>query len=128
MPFDTEIINGQEILIAYPKGVKIKIPQITGVNPEDIIGCQIVRRSSSEIYQNTLMQVALARPLQQGLSELHNELTPNKQSPFYPSGFLSVNDMAILPSYYTNDIGGNWRYEGENAVPLGASTKNNSLF
>lgn len=130
MPFDTEIINGQEILIAYPKGVKIKIPQITGtgVNPEDIIGCQIVRRSSSEIYQNTLMQVALARPLQQGLSELHNELTPNKQSPFYPSGFLSVNDMTILPSYYTNDVGGNWRYEGENAVPLGASTKNNSLF
>ena len=128
MPFGTEIISGQELLVAYPKGVKIKIPQITGVNPEDIIGCQIVRRSSSEIYQNTLIQVALSRPLQQGLSEIHNTLTPNKQSPFYPSGFLSVNDMTILPSYYTNDVGGNWRYEGENAVPLGASTKNNSLF
>jgi len=35
-------------LIAYPIGVKINIP--TPSTEADIIGCQIVRRSSSEIY------------------------------------------------------------------------------
>jgi hypothetical protein len=35
-------------LIANPVGVKIRIP--TPNNASDIIGCQIVRRSSSEIY------------------------------------------------------------------------------
>ena len=93
-------------LVAHPIGVNIKIPQIT--NASDIIGCQIVRRSSSDIYQKTLLQVALARPVQQGLLDLN--LTGDqwastteetvKKSPYYPTGFMQVNDMMIKPSYY----------------------------
>lgn len=93
-------------LLAHPIGVDIKIPQIS--NPENIIGCQIVRRSSSDVYQKTLLQVALARPVRQGILDLN--LTAEqwdttteetiKKSPFYPSGFMQVNDMIIKPSYY----------------------------
>lgn len=93
-------------LLAHPIGVDIKIPQIS--NAEDIIGCQIVRRSSSDVYQKTLLQVALARPIQQGLLDLNvtgdqwNTTTEEtiKKSPFYPTGFMQVNDMVIKPSYY----------------------------
>ena len=93
-------------LVAHPIGVNIKIPQIT--NASDIIGCQIVRRSSSDIYQKTLLQVALARPVQQGLLDLNltwdqwvntTEETV-KKSPYYPTGFMQVNNMIIKPSYY----------------------------
>ena len=129
MPFGVETINNKDILVAYPLGVKIKIPQInlnSGVDPNTIVGCQIVRRSSSDIYQNTLMQVALARPIQQGLSEIHNNLEPNKQSPFYPSGFLSVANLQIFPSYYNTDGGYN-RYSPAYSQ-LWAQTKNSRLF
>ena len=129
MPFGVETINNKDILVAYPLGVKIKIPQIqinSGVDPNTIVGCQIVRRSSSDVYQNTLMQVALARPIQQGLSEIHNNLEPNKQSPFYPSGFLSVSNLQIFPSYYTTDGGYN-RYSPTYSQ-LWAQTKNSRLF
>lgn len=126
MPFGIETINGQSILVAYPFGVNIKLPQITaGVNKNDIIGCQIVRRSSSDIYQDTLIQVALARPIQQGLSEINGQLEPNKQSPFYPSGFLSVNNLVIKPSYYN---GVSFDRYGDAAEPLNAQTKNRKLF
>jgi hypothetical protein len=45
-------------LVANPIGVKIHIPTLSlpqGYNLSDIIGCQIVRRTSSEIYQKTLL-------------------------------------------------------------------------
>ena len=58
IPFNVE--NGS--LVARPIGVKIKLPQPVIKDKygnetlaSDIIGCQIVRRSSSEIYQNTLL-------------------------------------------------------------------------
>ncbi len=130
MPFGVENIDGKDILVAYPVGVKIKIPQLKeadDVNPEDIIGCQIVRRSSSEVYQKTLIQVALARPLQQGLCEITNDITPSKQSPFYPSGFLSVNNLTIYPTYYTPS-GIDWNRYGVEAKELNASTVNRKLF
>lgn len=101
------------ILYARPIGVQINLPQIQGndINPEDIIGCQVVRRSSSNVYQKTLLQVALARPLQQGLVESpHNspqgEHDATKQSPFYPSGFLTTNDFVIKSHYYWDLISG----------------------
>jgi len=96
-------------LFAYPIGVNIKIPQIKNKDGEivkDIIGCQIVRRSSSDVYQETLLQVALARPIQQGLLDINvddwEKLSGDaiKKSPFYPTGFLSVNDIRITPTFY----------------------------
>lgn len=119
--------NGSK-LQALPVGVKINIPNIEGIDDlSTIVGCQIVRRSSSDIYQNTLLQVALARPVQQGLLDLHvdepSSVTENtvKKSPFYPSGLLSVQDMTIYPSYYNNpDIA--------LASPTFAKTRNNTLF
>ena len=98
-------------LFAYPIGVNIKIPQIKnkdGETVKDIIGCQIVRRSSSDVYQETLLQVALARPIQQGLLDINVSdwagLSGDaiKKSPFYPTGFLSVNNIRITPTFYLN--------------------------
>jgi len=46
VPF--EVSNNRAI--ARPIGVKIKVPQPTGSDAKNIVGCQIVRRSSSEVY------------------------------------------------------------------------------
>ena len=91
-------------LFAQPIGVKINIPTPKDSNGDpipDIIGCQIVRRSSSEIYQKTLLQVALARPVQQGLVVVNGDFSETeKKSPFYPTGFLSTIETTITPPYY----------------------------
>jgi len=57
VPF--EIKNGK--LVAKPVGAKITIPVPVSIGTdstlkrEDIIGCQIVRRNSSDVYQKTLL-------------------------------------------------------------------------
>jgi len=100
MPFTIEGNN----VVAHPIGAKITLPKVEGDGKEDIIGCQIIRRSSSDIYQKTLLQVALARPINQGLfpTTVEGEVpeTPTKYSPYYPSGFLGVNELIISPTYY----------------------------
>ena len=96
-------IDNNDHLFANSVGVQFTIPKVDGVSAEDIIGCQILRRSSSEIYQKTLLQVALARPISQGLAVVNKDVlssNPTKYSPYYPSGFLNVNDLSIYPSYY----------------------------
>lgn len=116
-------------LIARPLGVQITLPQITGANPKDIIGCQVVRRSSSNVYQKTLLQVALARPLQQGLAEQQGNPDVTKQSPFYPSGFLTTNDFVIQYHHYWDLIDGNGRdYDDQLYQDLWARTKNTKLY
>lgn len=105
-------------LVANACGVKITIPQ-----PKDnkgnlvngIVGCQIIRRSSKSIYQKTLIQVALARPVQQNLYTTritnvdqladHTE-EPNvepKKSPYYPTGFLFSGTTRIGPGWIGRD-------------------------
>lgn len=105
--FDTGINNHvfpDTTLYAHPIGVKFQIPMI---NKPDIIGCQIVRRSSKDIYQKTLLQVALARPLNQVLwpyhvttSEIESGHAQPTQSPYYPLGFLTSDYVRVTPSYY----------------------------
>jgi hypothetical protein len=46
VPF--EVSNNRAI--ARPIGVKIKVPQPVGSDARNIVGCQIVSRSSSEVY------------------------------------------------------------------------------
>lgn len=106
------IKNGK--LIAHPIGVKITIPQPVDKNgqiAQDIIGCQIVRRSSSELYQKTLLQVALAKPIRQGLLDVKVDATDydqidewddTRKSPYYPTGLMSVQDIRIYPNPYNN--------------------------
>ena len=94
-------------LVAYPIGVNITLPQPKdkyGKLYPDIVGCQVVRRSSSELYQKSLLQVALARPIQQGLMYTNEDWNSENKSPFYPSGFLTTNDLTIMPPYYINAI------------------------
>lgn len=140
-PFDVE--DGS--LIAYPIGVNISIPNIdlsnSDISLSDIVGCQIVRRSSSEVYQRTLLQVALARPISQGLAELTvsdlTELTEStiKKSPYYPSGLLYTSGMYILPDYYmpsgdpgaTQDIPTS-SFMGGHYKLLAAQTGNHRLY
>lgn len=99
-----EYSNGK--LLAHPIGVKIQLPTLIGEGVSDIIGCQVIRRSSSEVYQNALLQVALARPISQAIldttiTEIEDaQDNVTKKSPFYPSGFMSVNGLYIYPSYY----------------------------
>ena len=100
--FKINIANGH--LEAFPIGVAITLPQPI-IDPDEdinIVGCQIVRRSSSEVYQNTLLQVALARPVQQGLMYTNEDWGSENKSPFYPTGFLTSNDVTITPPYYIN--------------------------
>ena len=96
-------------------GVTINLPQPLGADGsviDDIIGCQIVRRSSKKIYQKTLLQVALARPVSQktyinkidNYSELwdNTDAKPDKEpknSPYYPTGFLWTGYSRIYPGY-----------------------------
>lgn len=115
---------------ARPVGLKIDIPSITGDEDFDlstIIGCQIVRRSSSDIYQKTLLQVALARPVRQGLLELHvddpDTITEGtvKKSPYYPTGLLNNNTVTIYPSHYNE-------FDVAIKSPTYAKTDNYKLF
>lgn len=122
MPFEVDTYGN---VIAKPIGVKISVPQPTGKDASGIVGCQIVRRSSSDVYQNTLLQVALARPITQGLAETQGNPTPTKFSPYYPSGFLTVNNIKIHPHYYQNLLDVTFRPEAYNSqvVKLNATTK-----
>ena len=144
-------------LVAYPIGTSIILPQPKdkrGNLYPDIIGCQIVRRSSSELYQKTLLQVALARPVQQGLMYTNEDWGSENKSPFYPTGFLTTNDVIITPPYYNNVIRIHYRDsnnasishlsgemdiadgdcveldtpEGRDYTKFNASTKNKRLF
>ena len=117
--FKINSANGH--LEAFPIGVTITLPQPIINSDEDIniVGCQIVRRSSSEIYQNTLLQVALARPVQQGLMYMNNDWGSENKSPFYPTGFLTSNDIKITPAYYS--ISGEFVL-----IPSGADPNNDS--
>lgn len=94
--------NGN-ILSANVFGVRIGLPQPLyqdGSVVQDIIGCQIVRRSSKDIYQNTLLQVALSRPIRQKLYKTSNGGSES-QSPYYPSGYLT-SDLFCTDGYYGN--------------------------
>lgn len=79
-------------LITTPIGAKITLPQpkIDEEIAKDIIGCQIIRRSSKPMYQKTLLQVAMAMPINQLLytTTYKDEDTVIKTSPLYPTGFL----------------------------------------
>ena len=103
--FFESVFNSNKVTTnAIPIGIKITLPQpkINQNLVSNIVGCQIVRRSSKDIYQKTLLQVAIARPLRQRLyQQTYQQGTNNtfKQSPYYPLGFLTSNH-AILDGYY----------------------------
>lgn len=79
---------------ASPIGVTISLPQpyIGGELAKDIIGCQIIRRSSKPMYQKTLLQAAMTLPINQFVwnttYDSDSEDTGRVISPLYPSGFL----------------------------------------
>lgn len=124
---DQFFVKAGNTVKAIPYGVKVRIPSINYSDIQNIVGCQIVRRSSSDIYQNTLLQVALSRPVQQGLLDINitdqDQVTEDtvKKSPFYPTGLLTTQNMTIRPAYYdSSDLRGN--------SALWAKTKNYRLF
>lgn len=92
--------SGEWTLDARSYGVKITLPQpkINGKIVKDIIGCQIVRRSSKDIYQKALLQVALARPVRQALA-ITSDMRNITYSPYYPTGVLT-SDHVLIPGYY----------------------------
>lgn len=109
-------------LWAQPLGVEFTIPvpknSKTGEIVKNIVGCQIVRRSSKHIYQKTLLQVALARPIQQKIYSVsirntgevrENNVEPDVPAtycPYYPTGFLWSDYTRIWPGYQVTYIGG----------------------
>lgn len=131
------------MLFAQPIGVKLTIPKLKiqkkDVDDINIIGCQVIRRSSSEIYQNNILQVALARPVSQALLDINTTSydqmgdDTTKKSPFYPTGLLCVNDTYIYPTYYNNrDVPAFARwgqiYQMCFYPPLAARTRNKKLY
>lgn len=106
--------NDNSKTYAYPAGVEIRLPQPKKIGSDElvpnIVGCQIVRRSSKDIYQKTLLQVALARPIRQGLKK-NTYADSWTQSPYYPSGFLTT-DYMITSGYYGWVTGAIVRQEG----------------
>lgn len=118
------IINTSTVLDANIYGVDITLPQPLGADGgviDDIIGCQIVRRSSKKIYQKTLLQVALARPVSQKtyINKIGNysdlwggtDAKPDKEpknSPYYPTGFLWTGYSRIYPGYMQFEDGHDW--------------------
>lgn len=115
-------------LIAKPVGVNLPMPTLRGESAKDIIGCQIIRRSSSEVYQKNLLQVAMARPVSQVILDTKKDSNNaideeiDKKSPFYPTGYLCVNDFTIKPTYYHSDA------VDHNNDKLFAKTRSNRLF
>lgn len=130
-PFQLVNYQGRKRLVAVPCGVKLKIPKLKNLNGANIIGCQVIRRSSSDIYQKNLLQVALARPISQPLFDVNitsqDQLADNisKKSPFYPSGLLTVLDTCIYPTYYYNNDFETSVWESQQ---LGATTRNRKLY
>lgn len=108
---------------AKPIGVQIKIPTPTTKDEsgndiviDDIVGCQIVRRSSKQIYQKTLLQVAISKPVLQDLYDVTiTENSVPKSSPYYPTGYLLSGNISIEQGYIVrnNNIIGNARTKGK---------------
>ena len=111
-------------LLARPLGISVSIPAPKDANTnnvlEGIVGCQIVRRSCKSIYQKTLLQVAISKPIAQDLyttaftgsqwEDLENGQQPSgatpKQSPNYPTGFLLSDYVSTNHGYYAQKVGG----------------------
>lgn len=127
-------------LVAKPIGVTISIPQLLDKDNNvvsGIVGCQIVRRSSKSIYQNILIQVALAKPVAQDLyittitasqwDAIRNGQVPSgvvsKMSPNYPSGFLLSNPVTTVTGYYKQD-----NHEDDNGGYFPAYSRDNNLY
>lgn len=143
LPF---VKNEDGVVFAQPIGVKINLPQPidkTGNIINGITGCQIIRRSSSELYQKTLLQVALAKPVRQRLLALNSttsesndpasmQILSQKNSPFYPTGFLTAQNITIMPTYYVdfteNSVDGYIHMENGADPDLNAHTEDNGLF
>ena len=132
-------------LIANPLGVKINIPTINYNDEAKLVGFQIVRRSSNEIYQKTLLQAALARPIAQWVYETQIDnwddldSVERKLSPFYPLGYLTVANTRVYPGFYehafdkSNNPTYQDRFEDMPNYPTGkdtftATTKNDRLY
>lgn len=132
-------VSGSE-LIAKPIGATISIPQLLDKDDNavsGIVGCQIVRRSSKSIYQNILIQVALAKPVAQDLyvttitaeqwDSIRNGQTPSgvvsKMSPNYPSGFLLSNPVTTVTGYYKQD-----EHDDGNGGYFPAYSRDNNLY
>lgn len=137
--FYTDENTGQ--IDAHPIGIYFELPQpkIDGSLVDDIIGCQIVRRSSSVVYQKNLLQVALSRPIRQYLytSTINGENSVNTSgrtaSPYYPTGFLISNHTQFDP-YYENVnadydyVEGRVLYPNGNDYFMATSKDNKGLF
>ena len=130
----TQIVSDN--VLANTLGVSISIPTpMKDGNPiEDIVGCQIVRRSCKPMYQKTLLQVAIAKTIAQDLytiaftgeqwdqirrGESPTGATP-KLSPYYPTGFLLSNPVSTVRGYYETDA------HGSGYCP--AYTRDNKLY
>ncbi len=134
------------VVTANVYGVCIKLPQpkykVSRKLVENIVGCQIVRRSSKSMYQKTLLQVALSRPACQPKSS-----GVSVETPYYPTGFMWTGhslmwpgmNNALNPCYYLGNISSasSRTYHAENiekaqASPCTGSSlntfKNNKLF
>lgn len=137
---DLPFIITESGLVAQPIGMKIQLPQPykedkngNRIIINDIIGCQIVRRSSSEIYQKTLLQVALSRPVRQALAILNDDFDNTiKYSPYYPTGFLTTRSMSIMPAYYSSIVRWDGEYfdytDSKYKSKFSATTDNSNLF
>lgn len=128
-----ELTNPNGSLIhANPIGISFQIPTPNTEDPEnpgsfiipykDMVGCQIVRRSAKQVYQKTLLQVAISTTVAQDLLDTdiqgtaaHSEIISSgnlknpswstynistKTSPYYPSGFLLSGKVSTVHGYY----------------------------
>ncbi len=113
----TQITGGNLVANVLGASIQIPAPMKDGKILENIVGCQIVRRSCKPIYQKTLLQVAIAKPISQDLyitdftgeqwDQIRRGETPTgiaaKQSPSYPTGFLLSSPVSTVHGYYGDE-------------------------
>lgn len=78
-------------------GVEVVIPEtlVNELVKNDVVGYEIVRCQKTNEYSKTLVQCALARPVQQYEIDNNERMTPYYPMPFISSDFLNISWLGV---------------------------------
>ena len=84
---------GNKNLYALSLGIEFKVKKPQGVSENDIVGYQIVRCEKTTNTTRNILQVATSKPVHQ---YLWGHEDTKIFSPYYPSGFITTQDVSIV--------------------------------
>lgn len=88
-----DLTIGNKNLYALSLGIEFKVKKPTAISDNEIVGYQIVRCEKTVNTTKNILQVATSKPVHQYLWGFEEDKI---FSPYYPSGFITTQDLSIV--------------------------------